>query len=98
MGRFVSRKCQERHRALNQGSGGRLADAGTAKAVVFRQCRVPSVILCIRISILMCACGIENSAARAATNIDAVSKESAISSPHAAFSSLARLYSLTWTV
>jgi hypothetical protein len=57
------------------------------------QCRVPSVMLFIRISILMRACGIENSVASAATHIDAVSTES-----HAAFSGLVGSYSLTCKV
>jgi hypothetical protein len=48
------------------------------------QCRVPLAKLFILISISMHASGIENSAASAPTIMDAVSTESAISSPHAA--------------
>src|SRR5690349_884983 len=48
--------------------------------------------------ILTCACGIANAAARASSNADAVSKESATSSLHAAFSGFASLKSVTCTV
>jgi hypothetical protein len=49
------------------------------------QCRVPCLRLCIRISISMHSRAIENSPASAATNSEAVSNESTISSPQALF-------------
>ncbi len=51
-----------------------------------------------RISILMQACTIENSPASAATNSEAVSNESTISSPQALSSGFVSLDSLTCTV
>jgi hypothetical protein len=68
------------------------------KAILSDQCRVPCLWLCIRISILMHACAIENSQASAATSSEAVSNESTISSPQALFSGFISLHSLTWTV
>jgi len=55
------------------------------------QCRVPVAVSCIRSSILIRGCAIQNSAAIASSNIEAVSKESAISSPQALFSGLPSL-------
>src|SRR6516165_9449736 len=55
------------------------------------QCRVPVAVSCIRSSILIRGCAIQNSAAIASSNIEAVSKESAISSPQSLFSGLPSL-------
>src|SRR5262245_99216 len=71
---------------------------GGWRPAVAVQCCVPSAGLSIRMRILTCVCGIAYAAARASSKADAVSKESATSSPHAAWPGFASLKSLTCTV